>query len=533
MSGLSSEDRVLVLTPTRQDGELTRSILTGAGLSCELFADLGALCRTAQTEGAGAVVLTEEAISSPEMTCLTALLERQPAWSELPLLVLTYGGMDSPGGEWALDILPGAVLIDRPVRIATLVSAVRSAIASRRRQYQIRDHLDERARQAEALQCVTSDLRDASRSKDDFLAMLAHELRNPLSPIAAAAQILGSHCPTDPVIARQREVIVRQTGHLTRLLDDLLDVSRITRGKVELQRQSLDLRTVVSQALEAAQPLIQAAGHELSLQLPPERVPVEGDDVRLCQVVTNLLTNAAKYTEPGGRIVVRLICHEDHALLTVRDTGRGIEPDLLPRVFDLFRQGARGLGREQGGLGVGLTLVQRLTRMHGGTVQVRSEGPGRGSEFEVWLPLAAAATPPEEMPAPARRRGDRASVRRVLIVDDNRDAVETAAELVSLWNYEVRTAGSGFEALAAAAEFRPDVVLLDIGMPVMDGFEVARRLREHPATSASRLVALTGYGQEEDRQRTAAAGFSDHLTKPLEPALLERLLAGGRDDLPA
>jgi PAS domain S-box-containing protein len=371
-------------------------------------------------------------------------------------------------------------------------------------------------------------LRDADRRKDEFLAMLAHELRNPLAPIRTAAQIIKLAGSPDSKIQLAREMIERQVGHLARLVDDLLDVSRITRGKIKLHNDLAELSAIVARGVEASKPLIDARRQHLTLHLPSQPMRVQGDATRLAQVVSNLLDNAAKYTDEGGRIELTLEAKDGKAVVSVRDNGMGISADLLPHVFDLFRQGDRSSDRSQGGLGIGLTLVKSLMELHGGTIDAHSAGPGKGSEFVVKMPLIAA--PELDLPAAADhdRKPRPAISRRVLVVDDNMDAALSLAMLFEGEGHYVCTTRDGASALEIARTFRPEIVLLDIGLPRMDGYEVAKRLREQPETRDTFLIALTGYGQEEDRRRTAQAGFNAHLTKPADPVVLLQLLADPR-----
>lgn len=365
-------------------------------------------------------------------------------------------------------------------------------------------------------------LRDADRRKDEFLATLAHELRNPLAPISNALHVLkraGAPPQTEKLIG----MIERQATHLIRLVDDLLEVSRISCGKVELRRERIDLAAVVGQAMETSQPLIQAGRHETNLSLPSQSLVVDGDPVRLAQVFANLLNNAAKYTEPGGCIWVRAERVGDEAVVSVRDNGAGISPDMLPRVFDLFAQGDRHRECAHGGLGIGLALVRSLVELHGGRVEARSAGLGQGSEFIVRLPLAA--RPADEAQVERGEATAHGSARRVLVIDDNQDVADSLAMLLETFGVEVRTANSGAAGLDALAWFKPELVFLDIGMPGMDGIETARRIRERPEGREVMLVALTGWGQEEDRSRTHAAGFDRHLVKPAELDALQELLA--------
>jgi len=366
------------------------------------------------------------------------------------------------------------------------------------------------------------ELEEQQRQTNEFLATLAHELRNPLAPIRNAVSLMQMGGLSDSMTEWYRTLIDRQVTHLTRLVDDLLDASRITSGKITLQRQPVSLALVVENAADSSRPLIDARKHTLDVELPGEPLQVEGDPVRLTQVVLNLLNNAAKYTPECGMIRLSVEREGENAVLRVRDTGLGIPADLLPRVFDLFTQGDRSLDRAEGGLGIGLTLVRRLVEMHGGAVEAHSDGPGYGSEFLVRLPLLAV---PQEVPGGEETElPQHTGPRRVLLIDDNRDAVESMTVLLELWGHEVRIAYNGPDALTLAAEFRPDAALLDIGLPGMTGYEVAQRLRQLPGWRAVMLVAVTGYGQDEDLRRSREAGFDHHLTKPVEPATLQGLL---------
>jgi PAS domain S-box-containing protein len=359
---------------------------------------------------------------------------------------------------------------------------------------------------------------------NEFLAMLGHELRNPLAPIRNAVAVMGAKGTPDATTAWARELIERQVGHLSRLVDDLLDVGRITSGKITLQRAQVDLADVVSRAVEAAHPLHDRRRQSLEVDLGPEPHPVEGDATRLVQVVLNLLSNAAKYTPEGGHVWVRLRRQGADAVLSVRDDGVGLSSDLVPKVFDIFVQGDRSLDRSEGGLGIGLTLVHRLLALHGGTITAHSAGPGHGSEFVVRLPLAKGPVAEASGPSPAKVAKVRARRLRVLVVDDNQDATESLSMLLGLWGHDVTTAKDGAAALDSARREHPDVILLDIGLPGIDGYEVARRIRAAEDTKRTVLVAMTGYGQAEDRQRAHEAGFALHLVKPVEPDALRRAL---------
>ena len=369
-------------------------------------------------------------------------------------------------------------------------------------------------------------LRDADRRKDEFLATLAHELRNPLAPIRNSLQILKLPRVDVATVQQTRDMMERQVHHLVRLVDDLLDVSRVMRGKIELRKEPVELATVVARAVETAQPLIEVQGHRLDLSLPSESLLLDADPVRLSQVVGNLLTNSAKYTEANGHIWLTARREGDQAVLRVRDDGIGIAPDMLPHVFELFVQVDHASTKAQGGLGIGLTLVKNLVEMHNGTVEARSEGLGKGSEFIVRLPLMVQERQPKEKDnGELQQEPARSSGHRLLVVDDNQDAAISLAMLLRLQGHEVRVAHSGPVALEMTKAYAPDVVFLDIGMPGMDGYEVARRLRQQPGLENVVLAALTGWGQQEDRRRTSEAGFNHHLVKPPDPKALENVLA--------
>jgi PAS domain S-box-containing protein len=365
----------------------------------------------------------------------------------------------------------------------------------------------------------------ANRAKDEFLAMLGHELRNPLAPILTALNLMRLR--GNDTVERERTVIERQAQHLVHLVDDLLDVSRITRGKIELRRARVELAEVVARAIEMASPLIEQRRHALAVHVAARGLALDADPARLAQVVANLLTNAAKYTEPGGRIVIHAARGGDQIELTVRDTGIGIAPDMLPHVFDLFVQEHQTLARSQGGLGLGLAIVRSLVELHGGTVAVASHGHGHGSEFVIHLP---AADEPVVGAAPVLAVGtDRRpaiAARRILVVDDNEDAAALLAEYLEAMGNTIRVAHDGAQALRVLEDFVPELALLDIGLPVMDGYELAQHLRARFGHERLKLIAVTGYGQESDRQKAKAASFDAHLVKPIDFARLDRLLTG-------
>ena len=380
----------------------------------------------------------------------------------------------------------------------------------------------ERIRSAEVL-------REQDRRKDEFLATLAHELRNPLAPIRTGLEVIKQTPTDDPAVLKARGIMERQLGHMVHLIDDLLDVSRISHGKVELRRERITTQSVLDHAVEATRPTIETAGHELQVSAPAEPVWVDGDLTRLAQVVGNLLHNAAKYTPQGGRIELSAEATPSEAIVRVTDNGSGIAPEMRPRVFDLFTQVDQTIHRAQGGLGIGLSLVRKLLELHGGRIEVDSPGLGLGSTFTFYLPLAVVVpeparptieSPSEPPPPPAARR-----LHRILVVDDNEDAADLLTLRFERRGYEIRTAYSGADALSVARHFLPDVVFLDIGMPGMNGYEVARRLRSDPELGSFLLVALTGWGSEADKEQAQAAGFDAHLTKPVSTSAIEDVLA--------
>jgi signal transduction histidine kinase/ActR/RegA family two-component response regulator len=378
---------------------------------------------------------------------------------------------------------------------------------------------------AEAADQARKDAEAANRAKDEFLAILGHELRNPLAPIQTALALMRLR--GDTTAERERTVIERQVRHLTRLVDDLLDVSRITRGMDVITRERLNVADVIAQSIETASPLLEQWRHTLQVDVPRHGLHVEGDRGRLSQVVANALTNAAKYTEPGGTVTIRAESVPGEIVVSVRDTGRGISPEMLPYVFDPFVQERQQLDRSRGGLGLGLAIVRSIVTMHGGTVALYSEGQGRGSEFVVRLPAAPTlmANGEAETTAGPAPRSVTTEGFRVLVVDDNEDAADLLAAALRFQGHDTRVARDGPGALRIwGDDFTPQVVLIDIGLPVMDGYELAERLRQRPGGDQLRLVALTGYGQASDRQRAHAAGFDAHLVKPVDLDTLNRAL---------
>ncbi|MEO7152567.1 MAG: response regulator [Burkholderiaceae bacterium] len=415
--------------------------------------------------------------------------------------VLTLGRTDDPLGA-AFD---ARTLDDLATRAA-------AALENARLYGSLQGEITER-------RAAEQELLEASRRKDEFLAMLSHELRNPLAPIRTALEVIRRIAPADPKFNWAADIMVRQLRQMTRLIEELLDVARISQGKIALMRERVDLNAVVAQSVETAQPMVDARGQALEVSTSREPICLQGDHARLAQIVSNLLHNASKYSPTGSSITLSAGLDDEGAVIQVRDHGIGIELALLPRIFDLFTQGGRGLDRTQGGLGVGLTLARRLAELHGGTLTATSGGPGNGSEFTLRIPDAGELRPAEPaLPEPLATGN--ASGSRILVVDDNRDAARSVATFFEILGHEVATAADGLQAIEVANSFGPEVVVLDIGLPLLDGYQVAQRLRQSPRTRDALLIALTGYGQAEDRERAAQAGFDRHFVKPADPAAL-------------
>jgi signal transduction histidine kinase/ActR/RegA family two-component response regulator len=497
--------------PTARDGQRARKALAGAGLDCAVCEDLAELCLEIE-RGAGLALLTEEAVVRDGAGRLQKGLQGQPAWSDVPLVVLAREGSDGAGIRESMNVM----LVERPVKIRSLVSVVRAALRSRHHQYAIRDHLAERGR-------LEQELRNTDRKKDDFIALLAHELRNPLAPIRNGLQVLRLTAGDAAAVAQARAMMDRQLSHMVRLIDDLLDVSRISRNKMELRKERVLLADVVASAVETARPLIEAAGHELAVALPPRPVFVDADLTRLAQVLGNLLTNSAKYTGKGGRICLAAERNAAEVIFTIKDNGIGIPAQSLPHIFDMFSQVDRSTERSTGGLGIGLALVKGLVEMHGGTVSAESEGEGKGSTFTVRLPATEGRSAP--LAATSAETEGPGIGRRVLVVDDNRDGAESMAMMLQLLGDEVRSAHDGIEAVEVAEQFLPHVILMDVGMPRLNGLDATRRIREQPWGKEITVIALTGWGQQSDRQRSREAGCDGHLVKPVNLSDLEKLLS--------
>jgi len=502
-AGGRARRRILYVERNRADIDLTVRHFAEAAPNLEVQAASSA-GEALSLLSAGHYDLLLVDLRMPDMTALELLQETRRRGLRIPFVVITGGG-DEAAAVAALKLGAYDYIVKTNSYLTRLPYAIENALA----RFQL-------AQQATALA-------EAAREKDDFLAMLSHELRNPLAPIRTALDLLRRAGPRDDVSASAHEVIDRQVTHMVRLLDDLLDVARITRGRITLDIEKLDLRRVVKDAIDSVRNYIDARRHHLEVVLPEAPVFVPGDATRLVQVMVNLLNNAAKYTREGGSIRVTLAQEPPHAVLRVADTGAGIAPRLLPRIFDLFTQDDRTLDRALGGLGLGLTLARRITELHDGTIEAHSAGPGRGSEFVVRLPLhvdeQAAGRDADARRAPSRR------ARRLLVVEDNVDAARMLEMALQMEGHDVRLAFDGRDAVGAAAAFQPDVVILDIGLPRMTGYDAARAIRQLPGLADVFIVALTGYGQAADHEKSREAGIDQHLVKPVDLDLLLETLA--------
>jgi signal transduction histidine kinase/ActR/RegA family two-component response regulator len=536
------DERVLLLAPTARDADVTRQVFAGIGVACTPCATVADLCALVEA-GAGAVVLTEQAMGLPDVGAFTDLLRRQPAWSDLPVVVLVAGGANSLAGRRAMELFGNVTVLERPVQTASLASVVRALIRSRQRQYQIREHLRERDRLLAAERDARAEAERVGRVKDEFLATLSHELRTPLNAILGWSQILAGTAGNgngngkgggDADLAEGLRTIERNARAQTQIIDDLLDMSRIINGKVRLDVQRVELAAVIEAALETVRPA--AAAKDIGVQkvLDPLAGVVSGDPNRLQQVFWNLLSNAVKFTPRGGRVQVVLERVDSHVEVSVIDTGEGIRPEFLPHAFDRFRQADPSTTRRHGGLGLGLAIVKQLVELHGGTIRAKSAGPGQGATFTVALPLTAVHPERQQQREPGRHHPAGIDQRphnghavtlegvKVLVVDDEPDARSVIKRLLEDHRATVTTAASAAEALDIVRRDPPNVLVSDIGMPVEDGYTLIRKLRsmERSDGGETPAVALTAYARSEDRVRALQCGFQTHIAKPVEAAEL-------------
>ncbi|MBV9189449.1 MAG: hybrid sensor histidine kinase/response regulator [Betaproteobacteria bacterium] len=502
-----------IVSSNAGDNELAISFLRSNGVDARADSSLREAA-AALDESCGCLVIAEDALVEEELPALREAFVRLPRWSDLPLVLVAHdaGALAVIAGQLFPDS-GNVTLLGRPLAPMTLVSAVQMALRAAARQREIGEMLAERG--------------EAVRLRDEFLAMLAHELRNPLAPMRHAVEIIRLQKIEQPILKESAAILGRQVDHIVRMVDDLMDVARLERGKVALQRARVDLNSVVTAAVETCLPQAQAHGHRISLHFGTRELPMDADAVRLEQIICNLVNNAIKYSEEPDEICVETGSEGAEALITVRDRGQGFEPGVAAKLFTPFLQVNPTLARSGGGLGIGLTIVQRLAELHGGSVIASSEGPGNGARFVVRLPLAvgeeAGPAPAQARPAPASAAKKRLSV---VVIEDNKDIRHTLGTLLTLLGHEVRTAPDGKRGTDLILAAPPDVALVDIGLPGLSGYDVAREIRKQLPTNRVRLIALTGYGQASDRERAFAAGFDAHLLKPIPVDALERALAG-------
>lgn len=504
------DERVLLRAATSKDATIARAVLERASFAVHTCADIEEVTREI-LRGVGVLVLAEEAISGAKAPTLTAGLMKQGEWSDVPIIVLARRGADSPAVTRILEEFPNVTVIERPMRITSLVSALRTALRARHRQYDLRELL--------------AGLREADQRKTEFLATLAHELRNPLAPLSSALTLLDRKRPGPEDAVKYYQLMGRQVDHMVRLVDDLLEVSRITRGKIELRKELVVLDVIIQDAVELSRPLFERAGHSLNVELTGEALMLHGDAVRLTQVFSNLLNNAAKYTPAGGNVRISARPNGRQVSVEVADDGAGIAPEMLGSIFEMFVQVSDTSRAAQGGLGIGLTLVRALVELHGGRVSALSRGLGQGATFTVLLPLSSAPAVARRSQIACQDGGTPLHERTILIVDDNADAADSLGELLASLGASVLVAHGGEEALGIARLNDFDVAVLDLGMPGLDGFELARRLRaEKPERERVVFIALTGWSQRGFKDRIEGSGFDHHLLKPVHFAELLRIL---------
>jgi len=509
------EQRVIICVESTRDAGRIAELVNSLGVQGVSCADYSELCNQIE-QGVAVIILSDLPSISEGTSRLFSILRAQPPWSTIPTIVVPDDSTrtDALADEFLLSV----TTLERPVNMQTLSTVIRIALQARRNQYMVRDLLSERGD-------LVAQLRHEADMKNEFLATLAHELRNPLAPIRTGLQILR-RTPTGESVTRTLDMMERQVTHLVRLIDDLLDVSRITRGKLELRKQNVPLRLLLSNAVESSKPLVDAGHHTLTLSEPDEVITLTVDPIRIAQVISNLLNNAAKYTPRGGVITLTARHKDDTVQIEVKDNGIGLSKEMLSKVFDMFSQVDPSMTRSQGGLGIGLTLARRLTELHNGTVEATSAGPGTGSTFTITLPCNEHAHTQPQNPnnSPHVDPEVHGKSHRVLVVDDQLDIAQSLKDLLSLLGHDTHIASNGPEAIQAAKDFKPEVIFLDIGLPGMTGYEVARNVRALETTPKPKLIAVTGWGDAHHISLAQEAGFDQHLTKPVDPLEIERIV---------
>lgn len=536
-----SDESILVLAPIGRDAELAAAALDTAGFRTVVCCDLREVIEKLSISR-GAVLLAEEALAPATVPEFTALLRGQPAWSDLPIILLTSSRSVADSNSTGIERFGrdgNVTLLERPLRVVTLCSTARVALRARRRQYEVRDLLEQREEVLASERAARSEAERAGRMKDEFLATLSHELRTPLNAIVGWCSLLQGAPADDAELAQGLETIERNARAQTRIIEDLLDMSRIISGKIRLDVRQCDLGEIVQAAVDTVRPTAEAKKISLRSLLDFRLGPLSADPSRLQQIFWNLLTNAIKFTPQGGTVKVTLQQVNSHAQVCVADSGDGIRPEFLPLVFDRFRQADSSTTRKHGGLGLGLAIVKQLAELHGGSVEASSAGAGRGATFMVTLPFGAALEKKEDGKAPERHHDSETSVRsdwkadirltgvKVVVVDDEPDARDIVRRLLEGCEADVRVAGSASEALELIQTYHPDVLVSDIGMPGEDGYSLIRRLRALPPEQGGSIpaLALTAYARSEDRVQVLRGGFQMHAIKPVEPAELLAMVA--------
>jgi signal transduction histidine kinase len=503
----SRETLTCVVSPNPGDAELALAVLQENGIDACAFPSLRELA-FALDERAGCLIVVEEALIEEDVPVLRHALEQLPQWSDPPLILVArdVGALGYAAAQ-AFPTSGNVTLLERPLNPHTLVSAVFVALRSALRQRQVGELIAQREQ--------------AVRARDEFLAMLAHELRNPLAPMLNALYLLRGEHVDEALLAKGSEILERQVHHVVRMVDDLMDVARLERGKVVLKKQRLDLNRAVASAVDTCLPAAHEKGHRITVRYGADRVPVDGDPVRVEQIICNLINNAAKFSPVPGEIRVETFVDPERALIAVEDQGVGFEEDAAERLFEPFLQVNPTLERTVGGLGMGLTIVRRLVELHGGSVRAASEGPGKGSRFVVGFPLASGSEAPTAEPVAPRANAGR---RRIVVIEDNADIRETVRLMLTAWGHDVSLAADGLTGVELVLKSRPDVALIDVGLPGLNGYDVARAIRKR-SNGAIRLIAVTGYGQPSDRELALQAGFDSHVLKPVSPEVLQKLLS--------
>ncbi|MFZ4875449.1 hybrid sensor histidine kinase/response regulator [Janthinobacterium sp. Mn2066] len=487
------EERILIYAPAGQDAMLACQVLASGAMHSHACHSAGELADQLAL-GAGGVLTVDEALNRGAYQVLDDYARQQPDWSDLPIILLTHSGRDTLPLRQAISTLGNLTLLERPVHVLTLITSAHAMLRARQRQYQ---------------------MRETQQRKDQFLASLGHELRNPLAPIKTSAALLGHLYPDSQQLARVQAVIERQVTHLTRLVDDLLDVARINTGKIALQYQDFTLEQLLGHVLELCQPDASEQHIGISQDLPSYRVMLHADYARVVQIFANIVSNAVKFTPPGGHIHLAAHMEGKQLIVSIEDNGIGLELEAIPRIFCMFEQSRTMEGKMTSGLGIGLSLSRQFAEMHGGTVEAYSDGPGHGSRFLVTLPASKTeALDSTAPPLPAAAPG--APAIHVLVVDDNHDAADSLLALFQLEGYAASAAYDGEQALAAVEQAWPQLILMDLGMPGMDGYAAAQRIRQQARGRDVLMIALTGWGQDDARHRTAQAGFDHHVTKPVD-----------------